>query len=111
MHRVAKPAVLPHSRRRPVAKLLNVLSASSALGVVFTIPALAGQAPQQEQSQGANQPPPPETVIIQGGGDTWGGIGEPTICVAAPAVLNAYYKATGKRYRTLPLKNHGIEMV
>jgi isoquinoline 1-oxidoreductase beta subunit len=57
------------------------------------------------------QMPKVETIIIEGGGDTWGGIGEPTICVAAPAVLNAIYKATGKRYRTLPLKNHGIELV
>ena len=57
------------------------------------------------------QMPQVETIIIQGGGDTWGGIGEPTICVAAPAVLNALYKATGKRIRTVPLKNHGIEMV
>jgi isoquinoline 1-oxidoreductase beta subunit len=63
------------------------------------------------QSMRIAQMPKVETVIIQGGGDTWGGIGEPTICVAAPAVLNAIYKATGKRYRTLPLKNHGIEMV
>src|SRR6185436_7181699 len=55
--------------------------------------------------------PKVETIIIQGGGDTWGGIGEPTICVAAPAVLNALYKATGKRQRTVPLKNHGLELV
>ena len=57
------------------------------------------------------QMPKVETIIIQGGGDVWGGIGEPTICVAAPAVLNAFYKATGKRIHTLPLKNHGIELV
>ena len=49
--------------------------------------------------------------IIQGGGKEWGGIGEPTISVAAPAVLNAYYKATGKRIRTVPLKNSGITLV
>jgi len=57
------------------------------------------------------QMPKVETIIIQGGGTVWGGIGEPTICVAAPAVLNALYKATGKRIRDVPLKNHGIEMV
>ena len=57
------------------------------------------------------QMPPVETIIIQGGGKEWGGIGEPTISVAAPAVLNAYYKATGKRIRTVPLKNSGITLV
>ena len=57
------------------------------------------------------QMPKCESIIIQGGGTVWGGIGEPTICVAAPAVLNAFYKATGKRIREVPLKNHGIEMV
>ena len=57
------------------------------------------------------QMPKVETVLNATGGDTWGGIGEPTICVAAPAVLNAFYKATGKRIRSVPLKNHGIEMV
>jgi isoquinoline 1-oxidoreductase beta subunit len=63
------------------------------------------------QSMRIAQMPKVETIIIQGGGDTWGGIGEPTICVAAPAVLNAIYKATGKRYRSAPLKNHGLELV
>jgi isoquinoline 1-oxidoreductase beta subunit len=65
----------------------------------------------QFQSMRIAQMPRVETIIIQGGGDTWGGIGEPTICVAAPAVLNAIYRATGKRYRTVPLKNHGLELV
>ena len=63
------------------------------------------------QSMRIAQMPKVETIIIQGGGAEWGGIGEPTICVAAPAVLNAFYKATGKRIRTVPLKNHGIELV
>jgi isoquinoline 1-oxidoreductase beta subunit len=63
------------------------------------------------QSMRISQMPKVETIIIQGGGDVWGGIGEPTICVAAPAVLNAMYKATGKRLRTLPLKNLGYELV
>jgi isoquinoline 1-oxidoreductase subunit beta len=45
-----------------------------------------------------------ETVVMPSGG-FWGGVGEPTICVAAPAVLNALYAATGKPVSTLPLKN------
>lgn len=57
------------------------------------------------------QMPNVETIILQGGGKDWGGIGEPTISVAAPAVLNAYFKATGKRVRTVPLKNSGITLV
>ena len=57
------------------------------------------------------QMPKVETVLLPTGGTVWGGIGEPTICVAAPAVLNAFYRATGKRIRSVPLKNHGIELV
>jgi isoquinoline 1-oxidoreductase beta subunit len=48
-----------------------------------------------------------ETTVMPSGG-FWGGVGEPTIAVAAPAVLNAYFAATGKRIRTFPLKNHDI---
>ena len=58
-----------------------------------------------------SQMPKVETIIIQGGGKDWGGVGEPTIAVAAPAVLNAFYRATGKRLRTVPLKNSGIKLV
>ena len=68
-----------------------------------------------EQSNFADYPslkladmPKVETVILSSGG-FWGGVGEPTIAVAAPAVLNAIFAATGKRIRDLPLKNHSLK--
>jgi isoquinoline 1-oxidoreductase subunit beta len=54
--------------------------------------------------------PKVESIIMPAGGTVWGGVGEPTICVAAPAVMNAYFAATGKRIRSFPLKNHNIQM-
>ena len=44
--------------------------------------------------------------------DFWGGVGEPTICVVAPAILNAIANARGgKPVRMLPLKNEGLRLV
>lgn len=48
--------------------------------------------------------PKVESILIPSN-DFWGGVGEPTIAVAAPAVLNAIFAATGKRVRSLPMKN------
>jgi isoquinoline 1-oxidoreductase beta subunit len=52
--------------------------------------------------------PKVEAIVMPSGG-FWGGVGEPTIAVAAPAVLNAIYAATGQRVRELPLRNHSLK--
>lgn len=48
--------------------------------------------------------PEVEVITLPSGG-FWGGVGEPTIAVAAPAVLNAVAAATGIRVREMPLRN------
>ncbi len=60
------------------------------------------------QSLRLAQMPEVETIVMPSGG-FWGGVGEPTIAVAAPAVLNAIFAATGKRYREVPLQRSGIK--
>jgi isoquinoline 1-oxidoreductase subunit beta len=52
--------------------------------------------------------PKVESIVMPSGG-FWGGVGEPTISVAAPAVLNAIHAATGSPVRSLPLKNTRLQ--
>jgi isoquinoline 1-oxidoreductase beta subunit len=56
------------------------------------------------------QMPKVETVLVPTY-DFWGGVGEPTICVVAPAVINAISAAIGKPIRDLPLKNAGLKFI
>lgn len=49
-----------------------------------------------------DEAPVVETHIIRSG-ETMGGVGEPPLPPAAPAMVNAIFAATGKRVRTLPV--------
>ncbi len=51
------------------------------------------------------------SVAIMENEERSGGVGEPGLPPVAPALCNAIYAHTGKRIRSLPLKNHGYTFV
>ena len=50
-----------------------------------------------------------ESVLVPTN-DFWGGVGEPTICVVAPAVINAISKAIGRPLRNFPLHKENLSL-
>jgi len=57
----------------------------------------------------AEMPKRIEAVLVPSGG-FWGGLGETPLAPLAPALCNAIFSATGKRIRSLPLKNQGLQL-
>jgi isoquinoline 1-oxidoreductase subunit beta len=54
--------------------------------------------------------PPVEVHFINSGERPLGGIGEVGPITVVPALTNAIFRATGQRYRSLPLSRHGVSI-
>jgi isoquinoline 1-oxidoreductase beta subunit len=54
--------------------------------------------------------PPVEVHFVDSGARPLGGVGEVGPVTVLPALANAIFAATGKRYRSLPLSRHGLQI-
>jgi len=54
--------------------------------------------------------PPVEVHFVDSGERPLGGIGEVGPVTVVPALTNAIFRATGQRYRSLPLAHHGLSL-
>lgn len=54
--------------------------------------------------------PPVEVHFVNSGARPLGGIGEVGPVTVLPALTNAIFRATGRRYRSLPLSRHGLRI-
>src|SRR5712671_1165065 len=52
--------------------------------------------------------PKTEVYLTPTAGKKWGGVGEPGATMIQPAVTNAIFAATGRRLRSLPIRNHNL---
>src|SRR5262245_60589776 len=58
-----------------------------------------------------DETPPIELHILNSNLKTLGGTGEVGPVTLVPAVTNAIFAATGKRYRSLPLSRHRLKLI
>jgi isoquinoline 1-oxidoreductase beta subunit len=54
--------------------------------------------------------PPVKVYFVDSGARPLGGTGEVGPVTVIPAVTNALFAATGKRFRSLPLSRHGLAL-
>jgi len=52
-----------------------------------------------------------EVYFVDSGARPLGGTGEVGPVTVVPAVANALFQATGKRFRSVPLSRYGLELV
>jgi isoquinoline 1-oxidoreductase beta subunit len=57
-----------------------------------------------------NETPKIEIHWANAGKEDWGGLGEPGVPVVAPAICNALYSITGRRIRSLPIRDYYLRV-